>query len=160
MLFLKYGKNGEKESNINRKVEEVFSMAGNKNGNGTFFLGAIVGGVVGAAAAVFLSSEKGKKLLQDINNGNMEKLKTTAIELFEMAKDKTKELTKSSVVTKDEDNVKIVAEQHDSGVSSIPIPLHTESANGNNVDVEKMLKEAEAAFADAESKLNNHNGKE
>ncbi|RAK21210.1 YtxH-like protein [Anoxybacillus vitaminiphilus] len=135
-------------------------MSENKSGNGAFLLGAIVGGVVGAATAIFLSSEKGKKLWQDMNNENMEKLKMTAIELFEMAKDKTKQLTKSSAVTKDEDHVKIVAEQHDSGVSSIPIPLHTESAGGNNVDVEKMLKEAEAAFADAENKLNNHNGKE
>jgi hypothetical protein len=64
MLFLKYGKNGEKENNINRKVEEVFSMAGNKNGNGAFLFGAIVGGIVGAATTVFLSSEKGKKLFQ------------------------------------------------------------------------------------------------
>jgi gas vesicle protein len=160
MLFLKYGKNGEKENNINRKVEEVFSMAGNKNGNGAFLFGAIVGGIVGAATAVFLSSEKGKKLLQEINNTDIDELKTTAIEWIKLAKDKTAELAKAPIAVKSEKNVKneVIDERMDdsSEAISIPIPTHYESNEGNKIDIEKMLKEAEEALTDAENKFNQH----
>jgi gas vesicle protein len=160
MLFLKYGKNGEKENNINRKVEEVFSMAGNKNGNGAFLFGAIVGGIVGAATTVFLSSEKGKKLLQEIKNTDIDELKTTAIEWMKLAKDKTADLAKSPIAVKNERNVKneVLDERMDdsSEAMSIPIPTHYESNEGNKINIEKMLKEAEEALNDAENKFNQH----
>jgi gas vesicle protein len=135
-------------------------MAGNKGGNGAFLLGAIVGGVVGAATAIFLSSEKGKKLLQEINNTDIDELKTTAIEWLEVAKDKTKGITKSTIAVKNDEKADdgVVDEISDdfSKVASIPIPIHNESNTENKVDIEKMLKEAEEALADVESKLNQH----
>jgi gas vesicle protein len=135
-------------------------MAGNKGGNGAFLLGAIVGGVVGAATAIFLSSEKGKKLLQEINNTDIDELKATAIEWLEIAKDKTKGITKSTIAVKNDEKAgdAVTEEISDdfSKVASIPIPTHNESNNGNKVDIEKMLKEAEEALVDVENKLNQH----
>ncbi|TXK90811.1 YtxH domain-containing protein, partial [Parageobacillus sp. SY1] len=63
--------------------------------NGGFLLGAIVGGVAGAVTVMLLTSEKGKQWLAEINGtGKLEPMKTTATEWLEVAKEKTKEVTK------------------------------------------------------------------
>jgi gas vesicle protein len=125
--------------------------------NGGFLLGAIVGGVVGAATAIFLTSEKGKKLLEDISQtGNMEQMKTTATEWLEIAKEKTKEVAKFIPTGKNDEQV-FPSELASSEVTSIPIPVPSKADESKKEDIEKLLKEAEAAFNDAEQKLHKPN---
>jgi gas vesicle protein len=125
--------------------------------NGGFLLGAIVGGVVGAATAIFLTSEKGKKLLEDISQtGNMEQMKTTATEWLEIAKEKTKEVAKFIPTGKNDEQVS-PSEPASSEVTSIPISIPIQSKEDNKENIEKLLKEAEAAFNDAEQKLHKPN---
>lgn len=122
--------------------------------NGGFLFGAIVGGVVGAATAIFLTSEKGKKWLAEMNeNEALEPIKATAGEWLEIAKEKTKEVVKfvptakreTDMSTKTEEN-----ERNESEITSIPIPMD------NKGNIEKLLKEAEEALNDAEQKLHHH----
>lgn len=110
--------------------------------NNGFLFGAIVGGVVGAATAIFLTSEKGKQWLEELNrNEALEPLKETANEWLEIAKEKTKEVAKFVPIAKQEQ------ETPQEGITSIPLPLD------NKENIEKLLKETEAALHEAEQKL-------
>ena len=70
-----------------------------------FIIGALIGGIVGAAAALFLAPKSGRELRGDINEGakyltdKTEKFRHTAVEkgseLAEVAKTKTSQLTDS-----------------------------------------------------------------
>jgi hypothetical protein len=79
---------------------------------------------------------------------------------MKLAKDKTADLAKSPIAVKNERNVKneVLDERMDdsSEAMSIPIPTHYESNEGNKINIEKMLKEAEEALNDAENKFNQH----
>ncbi|GGJ67889.1 gas vesicle protein [Anoxybacillus voinovskiensis] len=113
--------------------------------NNGFLFGAIVGGVVGAATAIFLTSEKGKQWLEELNkNEALEPLKETANEWLEIAKEKTKEVAKFVPIAKQEQ------EAPQEGITSIPIPLDNKE---NKENIEKLLKETEAALHEAEQKL-------
>ena len=133
-------------------------MAGKNGGNGTFFLGAVIGGVVGAATALFLSSEKGKKFIRELNDTNIDELKTSAMELYEIAKDKAKEFAKQATLEGNEKGANETNSKQQKDISlnltSIPIPIETEETNKENI--EKLLKEAEEALTDAEKKLTKH----
>ncbi|MBB5324460.1 gas vesicle protein [Anoxybacillus tepidamans] len=116
--------------------------------SGGFLFGAIVGGVVGAATAIFLTSEKGKKWIAEMNEKEaLEPIKTAASEWLEIAKEKTKEMAKCVPAAKTEPNKNLKPEKAE--VTSIPIPMQS-----NNI--EKLLKETEEAFNDAEQKLHHH----
>lgn len=120
--------------------------------NGGFLLGAIVGGIAGAVATLLLTSEKGKRWLAEMNEaGKLEPVKTTATEWLEIAKEKTKEVTKFIPIGK-ADQQRVSSE---SEAPSISIPTPTSEANKENI--EKLLKEAEEAFDDAEKKLQKQN---
>jgi len=123
--------------------------------NGTFLLGVVIGGVVGAATAMFLSSEKGKKFIRELGNTNVDELKMSAMELYEIARDKAKELTKQTVREETEKTANDIEEKHQkdttSNWTSIPIPIDTDA--GDKESIEKLLKEAEEALVDAEKKL-------
>ncbi|MCZ0755158.1 YtxH domain-containing protein [Anoxybacillus sp. J5B_2022] len=113
--------------------------------NGGFLFGAIVGGVVGAATAIFLTSEKGKKWLAELNeNEALEPIKETANEWLEIAREKTKEVAKFVPLSKTEQDKQEAPQEE---ITSIPIPID------NKESIEKLLKETEAAFHEAEQKL-------
>ena len=81
------------------KVNEE-SVSGNSSG---FIIGAVVGGIIGAAAALFMAPKTGKELRSDFNEQaksigeKTEKLRRTAIEkgngIAEAAKEKSNSVT-------------------------------------------------------------------
>jgi gas vesicle protein len=122
--------------------------------NGGFWLGAIVGGIAGAAAAVFLTSEKGKQWIAEMNEtGKLEPVKTTATEWLEVAKEKTKEVAKFIPLGKT--NEPTTSAMVETTPMTIPIPPSANEKDKENI--EKLLKEAEEAFNDAEQKLQKQN---
>jgi gas vesicle protein len=124
--------------------------------NGGFWLGAIVGGIAGAAAAVFLTSEKGKRWLAEMNEtGKLEPMKTTAAEWLEVAKEKTKEVTKFIPLGKASEPTTSTTVETTPEPTTIPIPPSASEKDKENI--EKLLKEAEEAFNDAEQKLQKQN---
>ncbi|MFD1207188.1 MULTISPECIES: YtxH domain-containing protein [Sporosarcina] len=62
------------------------------SGAGSFLLGALVGGVIGAAAALFLAPKTGKEMRDDFSEQAVQ-IKNKSIELSAVAKDKATELT-------------------------------------------------------------------
>ncbi len=62
------------------------------SGAGSFLLGAIVGGVIGAAAALFLAPKTGKEMREDFTTQTSH-LKEKGIEISAAAKDKATEFT-------------------------------------------------------------------
>lgn len=61
-------------------------------GTGSFIAGAIVGGLIGAATALFLAPKTGREMREDFSN-QASQLKDKSIELSSTAKDKAAELT-------------------------------------------------------------------
>jgi gas vesicle protein len=124
--------------------------------NGGFWLGAIVGGIAGAAAAVFLTSEKGKQWIAEMNEtGKLEPVKTTATEWLEVAKEKTKEAAKFIPLGKTNEPTTSATVETTPEPMTIPIPPSASEKDKENI--EKLLKEAEEAFNDAEQKLQKQN---
>jgi gas vesicle protein len=124
--------------------------------NGRFLLGAIVGGIAGAAAALFLTSEKGKQWLAEMSEtGKLEPVKTTAAEWLEVAKEKTKEVTKFIPLGKTDEQPSSTAARTTAEAPSIPIPPSASETDKENI--EKLLREAEEAFHDAEQKIQKQN---
>ncbi|HEX5564494.1 MAG TPA: YtxH domain-containing protein [Sporosarcina sp.] len=62
------------------------------SGAGSFLLGALVGGVIGAAAALFLAPKTGREMRDDFSEQAVQ-LKNKGIELSAVAKDKATEIT-------------------------------------------------------------------
>ncbi|WP_432358048.1 YtxH domain-containing protein [Sporosarcina sp. UB5] len=62
------------------------------SGAGSFLLGALVGGVIGAAAALFLAPKTGREMRDDFSEQAVQ-LKNKGIELTAVAKDKATEIT-------------------------------------------------------------------
>lgn len=63
--------------------------------SGSFLMGAVVGGVIGAAAALFLAPKTGKEMRDDFSTQAVQ-LKNKSIELSSTAKDKAVDLTASA----------------------------------------------------------------
>lgn len=74
-----------------------FYRSGDNSGAGSFLLGALVGGVIGAAAALILAPKTGSEMRQDLST-QASQLKNKSIELSTVAKEKATEL---SVVAKE-----------------------------------------------------------
>ncbi|MGN7410478.1 YtxH domain-containing protein [Sporosarcina sp. SAFN-010] len=62
------------------------------SGSGSFLVGALVGGVIGAAAALFLAPKTGKEMRDDFSTQAVQ-FKNKSIELSSTAKDKAVDLT-------------------------------------------------------------------
>ncbi|MEH6941759.1 YtxH domain-containing protein [Bacillus sp. JJ722] len=121
-----------------------------------FMIGALIGGIVGAATALFLAPKSGKELRYDLNDGakylslQTEKLRKTAIEkgaeLTEAAKAKTGSLgetvSKQTVALKE--NVKKL--QRKEAPQSVNTPV-------DEYQVKQKLEEAENALTETENKL-------
>jgi len=141
----------------------------NESSNGKdFLLGAIVGGIVGAATALFLAPKPGRELIQDLNQqaGLLKEkgielsgtVKEKGTEYISIAKDKTGSLgstvskhsndlmgkVKGKGTDEDEqqtDNVEAAGTEND--------PFKTEYD-----EIQKKLEETKKAFDETESKYN------
>ena len=51
---------------VNKGYTDTFYEEQNESGAGSFLLGALVGGVIGAAAALFLAPKTGKEMREDL----------------------------------------------------------------------------------------------
>ncbi|KAB7666776.1 YtxH domain-containing protein [Bacillus sp. B1-b2] len=154
---------------MKREQEVIHSQ--NNSSSKDFVLGAIIGGVVGAATALFLAPKPGKELLHDLND-HASVLKQKGVELtgsvkdrgnefISIAKDKTEQLshavTQSSVDLKDK--VK-------STVTNIPSANHSSEevsekqntgislTNKEMDEIQQKLEETKRAFDETESKYN------
>ncbi|MFC0298763.1 hypothetical protein [Geobacillus jurassicus] len=120
--------------------------------NGGFLLGALVGGIAGAAAALFLTSEKGRKWLAEWNNDETwEPVKTTAAEWLETAKEKTKEI--ASFIPLKTDEAPSGREDAGEETEKATIPIPPSAGPADRETLQKLLEEAEAALDDAEQNL-------
>lgn len=72
------------------KREQEIIHANESSSSKDFLLGALVGGVVGAATALFLAPKPGRELLHDLN-GQAGILKEKGIELTDTVKEKGSE---------------------------------------------------------------------
>lgn len=73
-----------------RGYTDTFYDEHEETGAGSFLLGAIVGGVIGAAAALFLAPKTGKEMRDDFSTQAVQ-LKDKGIEISTIAKDKATE---------------------------------------------------------------------
>jgi gas vesicle protein len=165
--------NETRENNQNRNKESQSS----KN----FIAGAVIGGVVGAAAALLLAPKAGKEIRSDLNNqvnNLLEKTNLLSDDVFEKSnglaaatKEKTASLSKA-VVQQSKELVNkakgltanMADEQVESETSYIPInhtisKANTPKGNGNTpanqeTDIRKKLEEAQRAFEEAENSIN------
>jgi gas vesicle protein len=165
--------NETRENNQNRNKESQSS----KN----FIAGAVIGGVVGAAAALLLAPKAGKEIRSDLNNqvnNLLEKTNQLSDDVFEKSngfaaatKEKTASLSKA-VVQQSKELVNkakgltanMADEQVESETSYIPInhtisKTNTPKGNGNTpanqeTDIRKKLEEAQRAFEEAENSIN------
>ena len=69
------------------KREQEIIHANESSSSKDFLFGAFLGGIVGAATALFLAPKPGKELLQDLN-GQAGVLKEKGIELTDTVKEK------------------------------------------------------------------------
>lgn len=131
-----------------------------------FFMGVLVGGLVGSLAALLLAPKSGKQLRGDLNNQayvvreKTDQIRESAMikgsELTSTVKDKTTFISKK-VAEQSADIVKKVKGLHADGENN---PL--ESANpvdelfeqNPKSDLQKKLEETKRAFDETESKIN------
>jgi len=132
-----------------------------------FMIGALIGGIVGAAAALFLAPKSGRELRSDINEGakylsdKTEKMRQTAVEkgseFAEVAKVKTSQITdsvsKQSAVFKE--NVKNLRRK--SSVEQNPVDLVADQLTVDETisldEAKQILEETEQAFTETEKQL-------
>lgn len=121
-----------------------------------FLLGAMIGGVIGAAAALWLSPKSGTALRESVTNqtailkekaGTLQ-LKEKVSDIAQMTKEKTNTLTQTITQQSSEAIAKIkgINRSEDSEVSD---------ENSEEMDsIQKMLEETKKAFDETEKKLN------
>ena len=123
------------------------------SGAGSFLLGALVGGVIGAAAALFLAPKTGREMRDDFSEQAVH-LKNKGIELSSVAKDKATEIT-SAAKEKTDDLTKTIQVQSGQIVdkvksmtnkTSVPMDDGTVSSEGEeSIDYVEATSDNEAA---------------
>ncbi|HJF32502.1 MAG TPA: YtxH domain-containing protein [Sporosarcina psychrophila] len=87
-----YGQQSYLPVNYNKNYTDSFYDEDDSSGAGSFLVGALVGGVIGAAAALFLAPKSGSEMRGDFTN-QASQLKDKSIEISSVAKEKANELT-------------------------------------------------------------------
>ncbi len=134
------------------------------SGAGSFLLGALVGGVIGAAAALFLAPKTGREMRDDFSEQAVQ-LKNKGIELSTVAKDKATEIT-SVAKEKTDGLTKTIQEQSGQIVdkvksmtnkTSVPMDDGTASSEGEEaIDfVESKTEKDKKAVEDQSTKNSN-----
>lgn len=169
------GKDYETREN-NNQVRNESSM-----GSREFMVGAVIGGLVGAAAALFLAPKSGRELRDTINQqaGSVKEktvqLKDNVVskstDIVNMTKEKSASITQT--VTQQKDNLlnkaKSLTGSEDSEtnqketeyISINPVPVQESTSAdfddltlADDTDVRRKLEEAKKALDEEESKLN------
>jgi gas vesicle protein len=140
-----------------------------RNDTGTnsrdFLVGAIIGGLAGAAAALFLTPKSGKELRTTLNE-QKDKAVTKSNELASTAKEKANSLAQS-VSQQSSDLVSKVKGKQDQGqnegpegdLDNVPTSMAETSSmeqthTATNEEIQRKLEETQQAFDDTEEKLN------
>jgi gas vesicle protein len=147
--------------------------------SGSFLAGAVIGGLVGAAAALLLAPKAGKELRSDLNNQVSNLLtKTTQLsdealdkgnELASITKEKTVSISKAVVQQSKElvnkaKNLSLETSEGEEENKTSYISLknfvkkkndkkNIEQSSTNEVDIKKKLEEAQKAFEEEENKI-------
>ncbi|MBD7984337.1 YtxH domain-containing protein [Sporosarcina sp. Sa2YVA2] len=111
---------------------------------GSFLLGALVGGVIGAAAALFLAPKTGREMREDFTE-QATQIKNKSIELSSVAKDKTMEFSS-------------VAKDKASEFSSVAKDKATEfssAAKEKTEDLSKSIQEQSGQIVDKVKSMTN-----
>jgi gas vesicle protein len=130
-----------------------------------FLIGALIGGIVGAATALFLAPKSGKELRSDMNEqaivlkAKTGQIRETAVtkgtELASVAKEKTNTIT--NTVSKQSAEImnkvkgfkssdETQAQREESNPKTIPLPAH-------DSEIQKRLEETKKAFDETEEKV-------
>lgn len=132
-----------------------------------FFLGAILGGMVGAVAALFLTPKSGKELRNTLNNqtGTLadktirlrENVVDKGYEFLSLTSSLSKNFVQQSTDLLDKAKGKAIPNDENEEETEIKyIPIHTpEQTTGSSVDgsdVRKKLEEAKKAFEEEENR--------
>ncbi|KLV21895.1 hypothetical protein CHH55_16330 [Niallia circulans] len=153
------------------KREQEIIHANESSSSKDFLLGAIVGGVVGAATALFLAPKPGRELLHDLN-GQAGMLKEKGIELTDtvkekgsefisIAKDKTGKISNTVTKTSAEIMDKVKNTKGQENMSARFDELKEEASdlssslkNAEFDEIQQKLEETKRAFDETESKYN------
>ncbi|WP_445506345.1 YtxH domain-containing protein [Niallia sp. 03190] len=125
-----------------------------------FLLGAIVGGVVGAAAALFLAPKPGKELINDVNE-QANKFKGKGIDLSGTVKEKGSEFI--SIAKEKTDRLSTTVSKHSNDLmSKLKVKNDSEKASASEDveepiktsydEIQQKLEETKKAFDETESK--------
>jgi gas vesicle protein len=138
------------------------------SGSKDFLLGAIIGGLVGAATALFLAPKSGKEIRTELN-AQAGSLKGKTSQLYDVAKVKSTELAevakvKSSsigqVVSKQSNDimnkVKSIkpSKTSDEGYIDLEVEGDFSPLLSNDKELQKKLEETKRAFDETEAQLN------
>ncbi|WP_052404769.1 YtxH domain-containing protein [Bacillus rubiinfantis] len=141
-----------------------------EEGTGSFVLGALVGGVIGAAAALLFAPKTGKELRHTISN-NAGSITTKAEQLSDLVKTKTVDLShelfeqSTSALNKvrgGNDGQQETEKDKEPEVQYISLVHTSESATPKAIkkgklqdeDIRKKLVETQLAFDEQESRIN------
>lgn len=134
---------------------------GNSNSSSGFLLGAIIGGVVGAATALFLAPKSGREIRSNLTH-QAETLKGKTIQLVDVAKEKGAEF---AVVAKETSSTigQAVSKQSNELMGKVKPVKQKESLSveeeefsphlSDDLDLQRKLEETKRAFDETESQL-------
>lgn len=143
---------------------ETNQVRSDESSSSSFLLGVIVGGLAGAAAALFLGTKKGQEFRHTLSD-QMGSLLDKSSPLRENVKSKTISLTQglaqqsSNLMNKVKGKTDTTFEQHeDSETTYISIQGSNEKtastkASANSDEIRKKLEEAQKALEEEESKV-------
>lgn len=146
----------------NRQIESETS------GSKDFLFGAIIGGLVGAATALFLAPKSGKEIRTDLNT-HADLLKGKTSQLYDVAKGKGTELAEVAKV-KTSSIGQAVSKQSNEIMSKVKVnkPVKTEDEStgelvyedefspvlSDDKELQRKLEETKRAFDETESQFN------
>jgi gas vesicle protein len=150
--------NHETEKDNRQNVNET-------SGSKEFLLGAIIGGLVGAATALFLAPKSGKEIRTELNT-QAESLKGKTSQLYDVAKTKSAELAEVAKVKSSSIGQAVTKQSNDimSKVKSIQ-PVNDSEEDivyeddfspvlSDDKELQRKLEETKRAFDETESQLN------
>lgn len=150
--------NHETEKEDRQNVNET-------SGSKEFLMGAIIGGLVGAATALFLAPKSGKEMRTEINT-QAENLKGKTSLLYDVAKTKSTELAEVAKLKSSSIGQAVSKQSNDimSKVKSVK-PVNDSEADvvyeddfspvlSDDKELQKKLEETKRAFDETESQLN------
>ncbi len=135
------------------------------SGSKEFLMGAIIGGLVGAATALFLAPKSGKEMRTEINT-QAEHLKGKTSQLYDVAKTKSTELAEVAKLKSSSIGQAVSKQSNDimSKVKSVK-PVNDSEADvvyeddfspvlSDDKELQRKLEETKRAFDETESQLN------